>query len=42
MPLYVEENNNIKKVNEFYINNVIISSVLKGYIGINGLSKILI
>ena len=40
MPLYVEENNNIKKVNEFYINNVIISSVLKGYIGINGLSKI--
>ena len=38
--LYVEENNNTKKVDEFYINDVIIKSVLKGYIGINGLSKI--
>ena len=40
MPLYIEENNNTKKIEEFYINDIIIKSVLKGYIGISGISKI--
>lgn len=40
MPIYIDKNNNTKKVDDFYINDTVIRNVLKGYIGIEGLSKI--